>query len=232
VLLTSDEQVVKQFLNGRKEGPIGMSEEKDQAQVEAELAALDEDDDAAPGVGPKAGGVGVPPQLEPSPGMPARQAALRRQARVAQLLHTLPRKAQEAIRQALPADLLAGAAVTPYRDSVRLSGQQPPERPPGPPQPAPGQPLSLPAPVRPFVPPQPLRPSSAPRQPVPPESVPQPAPGQQPAAQPQSGAPKPQPQPAPRPRPRPRPYPAEDPPTAPQQAVRGDGRSPSGERNS
>src|SRR5690348_2641024 len=40
VLLTSEEPVVKQFLNGRKEGPIGMSEEKDAGQVAAELAAL------------------------------------------------------------------------------------------------------------------------------------------------------------------------------------------------
>ncbi|HEY1635353.1 MAG TPA: ABC transporter ATP-binding protein, partial [Acidimicrobiales bacterium] len=39
VLLTSEEPVVKQFLNGRREGPIGMSEEKDAAQVAAELAA-------------------------------------------------------------------------------------------------------------------------------------------------------------------------------------------------
>ena len=41
VLLTSEEAVVKQFLNGRREGPIGMSEEKDAAQVAAELASLD-----------------------------------------------------------------------------------------------------------------------------------------------------------------------------------------------
>ena len=47
VLLTSDEPVVKQFLNGRREGPIGMSEEKDSALVAAELAALDEEVDAS-----------------------------------------------------------------------------------------------------------------------------------------------------------------------------------------
>src|SRR3954468_24803607 len=35
-LLTSDEPVVRQFLNGRKEGPIGMAEEKDAAQLAAE----------------------------------------------------------------------------------------------------------------------------------------------------------------------------------------------------
>ena len=36
MLLTSDEPVVRQFLNGRKEGPIGMAEEKDAAQLAAE----------------------------------------------------------------------------------------------------------------------------------------------------------------------------------------------------
>ena len=41
VLLTSEEPVVKQFLNGRREGPIGMSEEKDAAQVAAELASVE-----------------------------------------------------------------------------------------------------------------------------------------------------------------------------------------------
>ena len=42
-LLTSEEPVVLQFMNGRKQGPIGMSEEKDAA----ELAAEAEDDVAA-----------------------------------------------------------------------------------------------------------------------------------------------------------------------------------------
>src|SRR5204862_7878240 len=40
VLLTSEEPVVAQFLNGRREGPIGMSEEKDTAQAEREMAEL------------------------------------------------------------------------------------------------------------------------------------------------------------------------------------------------
>jgi phospholipid/cholesterol/gamma-HCH transport system ATP-binding protein len=35
-LLTSDEPVVLQFMNGRKQGPIGMSEEKDAAELAAE----------------------------------------------------------------------------------------------------------------------------------------------------------------------------------------------------
>lgn len=38
VLLTSDEPVVRQFLNGRRVGPIGMSEEKDEATMAEEQA--------------------------------------------------------------------------------------------------------------------------------------------------------------------------------------------------
>ena len=103
VLLTSDEPVVEQFLNGRREGPIGMSEEKDAGQVAAELAALDTaGGPPPPGTGPKgASGSGVPPQLLPSPGLPERKAAARRQERVLQMLHTLPAKAQQAVRRAL-----------------------------------------------------------------------------------------------------------------------------------
>ncbi|SCK27804.1 ABC transporter ATP-binding protein [Streptomyces sp. WMMB 322] len=49
LLLHSDEPVVGQFLGGRMQGPIGMAEEKDAAQVEQELAEL------------KAGNGGGPP---------------------------------------------------------------------------------------------------------------------------------------------------------------------------
>ena len=41
-LLQSDEPVVRQFLNGRMEGPIGMAEEKDSAQVAEELERLEQ----------------------------------------------------------------------------------------------------------------------------------------------------------------------------------------------
>ena len=78
-LLTSQEPVVRQFLNGRREGPIGMSEEKDVAQVEAEMAALEaRGGDSHDGVGPKgaSGGSAVPPQLTPTEGCPsARRSA-------------------------------------------------------------------------------------------------------------------------------------------------------------
>src|SRR6201999_3711710 len=93
VLLTSDEPVVRQFLNGRRIGPIGMSEEKDESTMAEEQAALE--------AGQHAGGVeeieGVPPQIAASPGMPERKAVGRRQARVREILHTLPKEAQDAI---------------------------------------------------------------------------------------------------------------------------------------
>ena len=97
VLLTSDEPVVKQFLNGRRIGPIGMSEEKDASQIAQEAAQLD--------AGQHHGGVEevewVPPQLSASPGMPVRQAVARRQERVRSIMTTLPAAAQEAIRDSL-----------------------------------------------------------------------------------------------------------------------------------
>jgi phospholipid/cholesterol/gamma-HCH transport system ATP-binding protein len=97
VLLTSDEPVVKQFLNGRRVGPIGMSEEKDESTMAEEQALLN--------AGHHDGGVdeieGVPPQIVATPGMPERRAVARRQARVREIMHTLPRAAQEAIRNDL-----------------------------------------------------------------------------------------------------------------------------------
>ena len=97
VLLTSDEPVVRQFLNGRRIGPIGMSEEKDEATMAEEQAMLD--------AGHHHGGVeeieGVPPQIVATPGMPERQAVDRRRQRVRAMLDTLPPAAQEAIRDDL-----------------------------------------------------------------------------------------------------------------------------------
>ena len=43
----------------------------------------------------------MPPQVNATPGMPVRQAVARRQARVREIMHTLPPKAQEAIRDDL-----------------------------------------------------------------------------------------------------------------------------------
>jgi phospholipid/cholesterol/gamma-HCH transport system ATP-binding protein len=95
VLLTSDEPVVEQFLNGRRIGPIGMSEEKDAATMAREQADLDAghtdgsmaDQDIS----------GIVPQLQPTPGLPERMGARRRQDRVMGILHTLPPRAKDAI---------------------------------------------------------------------------------------------------------------------------------------
>ncbi len=100
VLLTSDEPVVKQFLNGSRIGPIGMSEEKDEATMAAEQAHLE--------AGHHDGGTedirGVVPQIQPTPGLPERTGARRRQDRVMRILHTLPPAAQEGIIESLTSE--------------------------------------------------------------------------------------------------------------------------------
>jgi phospholipid/cholesterol/gamma-HCH transport system ATP-binding protein len=45
--------------------------------------------------------MGVPPQIQPSPGLPERRAVKRRHERVLAMLHTLPPNAQDAVRQLL-----------------------------------------------------------------------------------------------------------------------------------
>src|SRR6266851_4192629 len=91
VLLTSEDPVITQFVNGRKVGPIGMSEEKDEATLAQERATLG-DGEAA-----DAGSPALIPQLVPSPGLPERQAVQRRMDRVMAMLPTLPTAAQQAI---------------------------------------------------------------------------------------------------------------------------------------
>ncbi|MFC7656253.1 hypothetical protein ACFQV8_06825 [Pseudonocardia benzenivorans] len=103
VLLTSEEPVVAQFLNGRRQGPIGMSEEKDTAQAERELAEA----------GELAGLPPLKPQLEPSAGLPERRAVARRRERVESMLHTLPHAARDAIRESY-----AGEAPTGWMPTV------------------------------------------------------------------------------------------------------------------
>jgi phospholipid/cholesterol/gamma-HCH transport system ATP-binding protein len=98
VLLTSEEPVVEQFLNGRRLGPIGMSEEKDSAQMAREQADADAGHlDGSPGEDVR----GVVPQIEPSPGLPERLGVRRRKDRVMRILHTLPPAAQEGIIESL-----------------------------------------------------------------------------------------------------------------------------------
>jgi len=89
VLLTSENPVITQFVNGRRFGPIGMSEEKDEATLAAEKASASD--------GSANGTLALMPQLVPSPGMPERQAVRRHTDRVRAMLPTLPTAAQRAI---------------------------------------------------------------------------------------------------------------------------------------
>ncbi len=59
MLLSSEEPVVRQFLNAQRQGPIGMSEEKDAAELAAEAEAGEE----LPPLPP------IPPQITPSEGL-------------------------------------------------------------------------------------------------------------------------------------------------------------------
>jgi phospholipid/cholesterol/gamma-HCH transport system ATP-binding protein len=94
VLLTSDNPVITQFVNGRRVGPIGMSEEKDAATLALEQGTAAAQ---APVSQPE-----LVPQLVPSPGLPERMAVRRRTDRVISMLHTLPEPAQRAIVASLP----------------------------------------------------------------------------------------------------------------------------------
>jgi phospholipid/cholesterol/gamma-HCH transport system ATP-binding protein len=104
LLLTSTDPVVSQFLTGRRVGPIGMAEEKDQATLELEQAHID--------AGHHDGGTAAPgivPQLDPTPGLPPRQAVARRRDRVLRMLHTMPPAARTAITDSFaPAGQAAG----------------------------------------------------------------------------------------------------------------------------
>jgi phospholipid/cholesterol/gamma-HCH transport system ATP-binding protein len=97
VLLTSQEPVVRQFLNGSRLGPIGMSEEKDVATMAAEqrMADAGHHDGSGDEI------YGVVPQLQPTPGLPERMGVRRRKDRVMSILHTLPPAAQEGIIESL-----------------------------------------------------------------------------------------------------------------------------------
>ncbi|NUS43515.1 MAG: ABC transporter ATP-binding protein [Mycobacteriaceae bacterium] len=97
LLLTSDNPAVKQFINGRRIGPIGMTEEKDEATMAQEAALVD--------AGHHHGGAeeveGIIPQVRATPGLPPRKGVARRRARVRQMLPSLPPEAQAAIMQSL-----------------------------------------------------------------------------------------------------------------------------------
>jgi len=89
--------VVKQFLNGSRIGPIGMSEEKDQATMAAEQAQVE----AGHHDGSTDDVRGVVAQIEPTPGLPERDAVRRRKDRVMRIVHTLPQQAQDGIIESL-----------------------------------------------------------------------------------------------------------------------------------
>jgi len=107
VLLTSDNPVITQFVNGRRIGPIGMSEEKDEATLAQERATLANGDAAEPG------NPALMAQLVPSPGLPERQAVQRRMDRVIAMLPTLPTSAQQAILSEVGAADQPGAPAAP-----------------------------------------------------------------------------------------------------------------------
>ncbi|MFF8634830.1 ABC transporter ATP-binding protein [Streptomyces pilosus] len=107
VLLTSEEPVVAQFLDGRREGPIGMSEEKDAATLAAEAGA-----GAAPAQPRR-----IVPQLEPSPGLPPRAAVARRRRRVMGMVDQLPPAARSVIRETYAADAAAPTLTAPSAGS-------------------------------------------------------------------------------------------------------------------
>jgi phospholipid/cholesterol/gamma-HCH transport system ATP-binding protein len=123
VLLTSEEPVVAQFLNGRRQGPIGMSEEKDTAQAAREMAEVGELEGLPP----------LKPQLQPSAGVGERRAVARRRERVLDMLHTLPPAAQQAIRDSYAEDPLPADPPTgPIAAAQPLPQPLPPKRSAGP----------------------------------------------------------------------------------------------------
>jgi phospholipid/cholesterol/gamma-HCH transport system ATP-binding protein len=65
-VMASQDPVVRQFLTGRMQGPIGMAEEKDAAQIELEREQKQSDFDTWM----ESHGVGTTPRLLPSPGIP------------------------------------------------------------------------------------------------------------------------------------------------------------------
>jgi len=85
LLLTSDDPVVSQFINGRLKGPIGMSEEQDSDE---------EEENETPELPP------IRKQLEPLHGV-QRKAVGRRMERVKKLMDELPEPAQRAIRDSI-----------------------------------------------------------------------------------------------------------------------------------
>jgi len=141
VLLTSDEPVVEQFLNGRRLGPIGMTEEKDEATAAAEAAhAAAGHSDGSPDEDVR----GIVPQLQPTPGLPEREGVRRRKDRVMRILHTLPPAAQEGIIESLTPEEQQRYGLQPH---MLVSAGAPP-RPPVPQPTTPLRPSPRPRPAQ------------------------------------------------------------------------------------
>src|SRR6195952_4688034 len=115
VLLTSEEPVVQQFLQGRRIGPIGMSEEKDSAQMEAEMEELKKQGGSA-----ESEESFIDPQINPTEGIGERKAVERRKDRVMQVLHTLPEKAQTAILESLTEEDMQRYGISKDQDRTEL----------------------------------------------------------------------------------------------------------------
>jgi phospholipid/cholesterol/gamma-HCH transport system ATP-binding protein len=125
VLLTSEEPVVQQFLQGRRIGPIGMSEEKDSAQMEAEMEELKKQGGSA-----ESEESFIDPQINPTEGIGERKAVERRKDRVMQILHTLPEKAQTAILESLTEEDMQRYGVSKDQDRtelIEITRDNPPE---------------------------------------------------------------------------------------------------------
>ncbi|MCS3877622.1 phospholipid/cholesterol/gamma-HCH transport system ATP-binding protein [Gordonia amarae] len=97
-LLTSEQPVVKQFLSGDRFGPIGMSEEKDEAVAAAEAAMQAA---GISGGGTKDDFTEIIPQVQPNPGMPERKASVRHRERVLEMLPTFTPNVQDAILRSI-----------------------------------------------------------------------------------------------------------------------------------
>lgn len=100
MLLTSDDPAVAQFLGGRTDGPIGMAEEEDRADYARQPAGNGEFPNTLVLTGPGSSGPGsrgLRRQLEPTPGLPPRQAVQNRMDRVMGALHMLTPAARETI---------------------------------------------------------------------------------------------------------------------------------------
>jgi ABC-type transporter Mla maintaining outer membrane lipid asymmetry ATPase subunit MlaF len=125
VLLTSEEPVVQQFLQGRRIGPIGMSEEKDSAQMEAEMEELKKQGGSA-----ESEESFIDPQINPTEGIGERKAVERRKDRVMQILHTLPEKAQTAILEQLTDEDMQRYGISKDQDRtelIEITRENPPE---------------------------------------------------------------------------------------------------------